>query len=1059
MGRIRDLFGGGNDRPAPEEIAHWDSEDIAEVNKQWLSANPRQAAKEDAPGPSTLTEGTLEKQPSTGSSRAEFPWLHDPDKGVQWDFDPVRLRELAQPNTWVGTLVNTIVKEIAQTPWQIVEHDGTRAETSKRLRTHPEQRDSIEKQATGPVAQRLARLIDDPHPDADSQDLFQMLMADLLEVGSLTAPLAFDSDDYVDDQLVANPDPPLAIQPSAPEVWTKEFADKTDVLQTYWQFERVSSPGGTSGNTRGRRQQPIAFDRREVIWSDLNSRTNRRYGLPPTLLVRKFLESADLAITQEQNYLSKGSIPSGALVFEGWGREELEAWMTQQQENIKGKPHKWLTLAGKGGDISFEPFSYNFSEMQFMERLRFYAKVIASAFQVPTAVVGLEPEKVNYNTFEGERQNFEANTLGPYLQKLERVVNDQLVWEFFSDDLRFEFAPGMSEQTRNMISQRVTAEVSAGIRTPNEAREEIGLPELDSDDADSLGAGGDDDGDGDMGALGDLVASVADNSAGATDTSATKAAFTVGDAVTYRWQGERYHGRIGGPPRDSIQPPGMPSPVSGDNGEPVYPIHQWDGDEGAYLALNGEPNTAKPESALSASTEPLPPLSEARILDVDVPQASKAEYDVADETIDITPPEYMVAAAEAGAEAENDPDVSGDCGTGVGDRRADQITNDEVGPEVVREIASYLTSHEEDVTAEGAPGEWTDEEMSDCGNRQYAKWGGTGDGRAKAWAQGKVNELDRANGDDLTYPEANAAGGIQKDEPLRNNPDTAATFALQPSMVEDLADELDDPVAQFFDAVLSSEELADAIDTFASAADSAEKSLSEATGETDDAHLRRTASAAVAKRGLNDIRRVVEDLAADFDLAETVRDAVTTAAGQAAREAVEDAVGEVEADVAADPIVEAVQSRDRAVLDNYTDEMAEQILDTVQEGWEAGKTSTDIRDDLQATKEDFSEWGAERVARQELQIATGQARNEFAAEAGKVEVWRDSGDDRVREAHQQMDGLWKEPQEEFVVDYGDRGVEKENVPGQSEPGIGCRCWVELVDREDVDDADHAGTLT
>jgi len=37
-----------------------------------------------------------------------------------------------------------------------------------------------------------------------------------------------------------------------------------------------------------------------------------------------------------------------------------------------------------------------------------------------------------------------------------------------------------------------------------------------------------------------------------------------------------------------------------------------------------------------------------------------------------------------------------------------------------------------------------------------------------------------------------------------------------------------------------------------------------------------------------------------------------------------------------------------------------------------------------------------------------------------------------------------------------RGVEKESVPGDSEPGIGCRCTTLLRDIDEVDDDNHAG---
>lgn len=131
------------------------------------------------------------------------------------------------------------------------------------------------------------------------------------------------------------------------------------------------------------------------------------------------------------------------------------------------------------------------------------------------------------------------------------------------------------------------------------------------------------------------------------------------------------------------------------------------------------------------------------------------EYEVGDETIEISPPDYMVEAAEAAQDAQEDGLVPGECGTGVGDRRADQISNDETGPDVVIEIASYLTSHEEDVTAEGHPRSWTEEEWDDCGNAQAAKWGDSGDERSKEWAQRKANQVAEARDEEIPYPELN----------------------------------------------------------------------------------------------------------------------------------------------------------------------------------------------------------------------------------------------------------------------------------------------------------------
>jgi len=125
--------------------------------------------------------------------------------------------------------------------------------------------------------------------------------------------------------------------------------------------------------------------------------------------------------------------------------------------------------------------------------------------------------------------------------------------------------------------------------------------------------------------------------------------------------------------------------------------------------------------------------------------------EVGGEEIDLTPPD-AVANAAAVALAKDD-ELEPDCGTGAGRQSAQAIAGGSVTAERIDDIAAYLTSHEEDVTAEGPPSDWSDEEWSDCGNLQYAKWGGTGTGTGLEWGQSKANAVAEAAGEELPYPE------------------------------------------------------------------------------------------------------------------------------------------------------------------------------------------------------------------------------------------------------------------------------------------------------------------
>ena len=781
--------------PDPREA---DPVQVERYNELFLEANPDVAVRNGAAGEAATMDTPFAKSDAgidgDPNWKAKFPWLHDPTHGRRWDFDPVELRVLSQENAWVQMMVQSITKEIAETSWTIVESDG-RPETDKRLSTAPGEREPVAKDLPDSTAEEIYENLRHPTPNLNYSDAVEMWLRDYLEVGSMVATKAFDDRFYDGDGADLTADPfdiePLAISPTAPEVWTKEYSDYSGVPSGYYQFSRRSNPGASGQSSRGVAEAQH-FDTGEVMWSDNAPATNRAYGSPPTLFVREFLRSLDLAVDQEQNYLSRGSIPSGAWVFEEWDRNQVLEWKEQNAENIKGKPHKSLMFAGRGGDVKFEPMSMNFKELEFTERMKFYARVVSAAFQVPMGVVGMETENVNRATFQGERENFESNTLGPYMQDLERWINDQYLRHF--DGYRFELVPGMSETTKEMRSNRVLSEWNADLRSRENAARELGI-DLPDDAEDGFKS--------------DVV----------------------------------------------------------DEPEP---------DDGGMFA--------------SAS-----------------------------------------------------------------------------------------------------------------------------DGR---------------EGDETDFSD----GGVSKDEPLRNT-DEWAMFDVQPDAVDALADDLAEDFEELFADVLDDDEIRDAIESMAAPDDNeTEKSVS-----------------AIARR--------LRELLTEHDLAESIQtrleESSVSEAIDAIRRASEQAGEDVDVDEAA--IREKLRDRTQTFADSIANDLADDIRETVGDGFAEGKNSREIAADIAEQGDLESGWsGAERIARQELHVATGEARREVAADLGKVEVWETAGDDRVREAHAEMDGKWRRPGEAWVVPY-ERGTRRESVQGDSEPGIGCRCVTLLVDREDVDQSDHAGS--
>jgi hypothetical protein len=147
--------------------------------------------------------------------------------------------------------------------------------------------------------------------------------------------------------------------------------------------------------------------------------------------------------------------------------------------------------------------------------------------------------------------------------------------------------------------------------------------------------------------------------------------------------------------------------------------------DGAHASASIQPGTAE---ALARHFDGLQSPSEANEVDVDV-----------------SPPQRVVAAAEAAQQAQADDLIPESCGTGVGDTRMQQILDDELEPAdfVTRSggtpIPAYLSSHEDDTTTDDPPSEWGDELWEDCGNAQQAKWGWDVE-----WAQRVANDVMEA---------------------------------------------------------------------------------------------------------------------------------------------------------------------------------------------------------------------------------------------------------------------------------------------------------------------------
>ncbi|AFH21720.1 hypothetical protein OSG_eHP8_00010 [environmental Halophage eHP-8] len=84
--------------------------------------------------------------------------------------------------------------------------------------------------------------------------------------------------------------------------------------------------------------------------------------------------------------------------------------------------------------------------------------------------------------------------------------------------------------------------------------------------------------------------------------------FEEGDAVAWNWQGETVHGIVEEVNEDSATVSGQQ--ITGDEGEPVYVINEYDDAAGGFRSSN----VAKPESSLNESQRDLPDMTDENML-------------------------------------------------------------------------------------------------------------------------------------------------------------------------------------------------------------------------------------------------------------------------------------------------------------------------------------------------------------------------------------------------------------------------------------------------------------
>ena len=1117
----------------------------------------------------------LKKDEIEAENKGKFPWLYNPDKGIRWDFDPIYLRRLTEGNHLVGMLVDAISKEVSKTPWNIVEAEDV--ETQKRAED-PFGR-TVAKTSKQDEAEEIKQLLRNPNPDHDFTDFLKMSMWDLLEIGSMASFLDFPEKALKETdrgQVLRSTDyKPKQLRVAPPETMTKAYFHKNGLLDGFWQYDRRQAQHTQS---KWIVTEPIYFDSDEIVWSDLNPKSNNRYGYPPTMMIRDTLELIDLTIKQEKTYFEKGSIPSGALVFEALDMEEVRSFKEMMEADVSGKPHKTLMAGGDGGSVEYNQFGYNYKELQFLERQKWYSKIIASAFRVPISIVGLKPEEINRACYTRDTEVLTENGFKNYWE----VDDDEkiAVYDSNNHELKYEIPKGLveyevDEEIVNLENTRTSMKVTKDHKilytprhirndesqyrlepfneiNPNDIRVRTAPNKRDKrvvKDKEIFKLDGvysrtrkncrediEFDIDNWLEFLGYFISEGCLSHRGEKGSPLYQIKFKQADELgeripelleemgiehkTFDREEERknwsdtteiifYDKRIWkylrencgsysgdmGIPREFLELPNeklkilLDALIAGD-GRVETNTNSWYGTTSKDLADDVQEIAFKLGygTRITVNEKDDPNHNTAYIVNILKDDGHVVLQKDSRQTFENYKGKVWCFSTSTGVfVTRNNGKIAIQGNTFQGERsnfesntlgsylqKLERIINSQLvnkfwGDEYRFEFEPGMSENQRTRISQRVNQEWNSgvinrnearrqlgyDLLEDEMGEEFQEKPEVGDGMEELLGEkqyececldcGTIVETDK-HCDEIECPDCGGEmrragrpgpGKTKKNnEPMRETEDWAE-FSLQPGDVDEFAEEIQEPVEEVWNILLDDEEFLKLI------------------GEHVD-----------TEKSSFDIFSKVKELLASKKIVDKLSETIQEGSNERAQEALNNAVEETDLGIDEDLVSQRLADRDQNIAENYSKRMANEITDTVQEGWESGESIDKIKDKLKETQEDFTENQSRVIARDQLQQATGEARNEFAKEHSDkfVEEWITSEDDRVRpqggpddKGHRGMNGKWKRPSENFAVDYIDAGgIVEESYPGNSKWGINCRCDTLLKPIEEVDDKDHAG---